>query len=83
MKKADDNPFELDGLRLCRVHLSSPRTDERLAVRKELANYRSHFIDDSENTGIKFFSTVCEALLIKERFQLEMFDVEQGKWRFL
>jgi hypothetical protein len=83
MKTVGDNQFELDGLRLCRVRLSSPETDQRLAVRKELSNYRSHFIDDSESTGIKFFSTVCEALRIKEHFVLEMFDAEKGKWSFL
>ena len=83
MKTASDAQLELDGLRLCRVHLSSPDMDQRMAVRRELSNYRSHFIDDSESTGIKFFSTACEALRIKEHFVLEMFDVEEGKWRFL
>lgn len=83
MKTADDNEFKLDGLRLCRVHLATSDLDKRSAVKQKLLNYRSHFVDDSDSTGIKFFSTAYEASLIKEHFALEMFDAEEGKWRFL
>lgn len=83
MKLTDDSQFGLDGLRLCRVQLPVSDLDKRVAIKKALANYRSHFIDDSDHTGIKFFSTVHEATRIKEHFALEIFDAEQGKWEVL